>query len=388
MLGSQPDPDTVLQQDVTTGAGTHLSAYPSSFALEDVAWRAQDSDCEVVEHLSGAPQPGASGLGCQGGGYPAFFIQDATEPTFGGIPRPGDTNGAPPAVSGLHAVAGVANAAELAWTPPADIPDFAGVELRYNLGTTAPANVTAGRDGGRLLSPSGTITGLPAGQQVVVSVFSRDWYGNVGPPMSILLTTPAYDNSALTARGTPFDFAYGTRSTVTGQLTDTLTGAGLAGATLTISRRVWQTTDAFTTIGAVTTAADGSYSFQQVPSTSYDYQVSYPGNPTHQAVVAAVRLRVFRALHVAANHPSAPAGSLVQLTATSNPPLVSGTAYLYLKDSLGTPRLIGPHRTDSAGRVTFVVHAPARGTTATYVIGLPATEHFINSATAVTVTGT
>ena len=166
-------------------------------------------------------------MSCSGNGvYPAFFIQDASDPTFGGIPRPVDSNGPPPAVSGLHATAGVANAAALAWTPPAGTPDFAGVELRYNLGATAPTSVTDGRDGGRLLSPSGTITGLPAGQQVVVSVFSRDWSGHVGPPMSILLTTPAYDGSTLTARGTPFDFAYGTRSTVSGQLTDTQTGAG------------------------------------------------------------------------------------------------------------------------------------------------------------------
>ena len=342
----------------------------------------------MVSHR-GRAIPGVSGWAVPGNGvYPTFFIQDASETDIRRQSRTVDSNGTPPAVSGLHATAGEANAAALAWTAPAGTADFAGVELRYNLGATAPTSVTDGLDGCRLLSPTGTITGLPAGQQLSISVFSRDWSGNIGPPASITVITPIYDGSTLTGRGDPFDFAYGTRSTVTGRLTDTHTGAGLPGVTLTISRRTWGTTDPFTAIGSVTTTADGTYGFQQVPSTSYDYQISYPGTPTHQAAVAAVRLRVFRALHVTANHPSAAAGSPVQITGSSNPPLVSGTAYLYLKDALGTLRLIGPHSTDSAGRVTFTVHAPARGTTAIYAIGLPATDHFINSSTTVPITGT
>ena len=126
-----------------------------------------------------------------------------------------------------------------------------------------------------------------------------------------------------------------------------------------------------------------------MPSTSYDYQISYPGNAHPPGVVAAVRLRVFRALHVV-GQPSQRPGRITRPDHCN----IESAAGLrqrptcYLKDALGTPRLIGPHNTDSAGRVTFAVRAPARGTTATYVVGLPATDHFISSSTAVAVTGT
>ena len=54
-LGSQPDPDTVVQQDVMTGdAQTQLASFRAALSSRTSLGRAEDSVCQVEWYLTGA----------------------------------------------------------------------------------------------------------------------------------------------------------------------------------------------------------------------------------------------------------------------------------------------------------------------------------------------
>jgi hypothetical protein len=307
---------------------------------------------------------------------PQCLNRDTRNASTGGI-TPADTNGAPAPVSGVSATI-TPSFVHLAWTPPSGVTDFAGAEVRYALGSTPPASVTDGLDGGRLLDNSRDLGPLPPDQPVSISVFSRDWSGNVGPPATDTVTTAHQVGSTLTGRAVPANLTYQQRSVVTGRLASVLTAEGLANAPITVARRRFGTTDAFAPVGLLHTDSSGAYGFAQAPSASFDYKLEYAGDPDHGSATITLQIRVARKVTDSVDHPRATAGTIVLLTAVTAPALVNGKTYLQVMLSNGY-RTLGPHNTTTAGRVVYSIRAPARGTTLRYRVYVPGVSGYLNS---------
>ena len=207
---------------------------------------------------------------------PTLLISNAWYPSIGGGQRPADTNGPPPAVTDL--VAHVSdNALALSWTGPT-VSDGAGVDVRASTRPSFPATATDGSDWGRLLDQSLTRGKLPPDTTFSVSVFSRDWFGNVGPAAHIQVVTPHQSLTSLSGGAAPFDLRYGAHTRITGTVVRSFDGSGIAGARLDVSRRVLGATTPFTHIGFATTDSLGRYSLTQIPLTSYYYRISLPAS--------------------------------------------------------------------------------------------------------------
>jgi len=237
-----------------------------------------------------------------------LIADNALYPSVGGL-TPADVNGTPSAVSGLAAAVSP-SFVHLSWAAPASTSDFAGVEIRYALGSTPPATVTDGLDGGRLLATSRDLGPLPPDQDVAISVFSRDWTGHVGPAATTVTTTPHLTASTLTAHAAPPDIVYGHSSTITATLTRTYDGTPLADAAVTIATRHTNTTDPFIDRTTIPTDATGKLSYLQIPGIGYDYQLRYTGDTDNAAVTAATRIRVAHRVTETLDHASAPGRQL------------------------------------------------------------------------------
>jgi hypothetical protein len=378
--------DELASQNVITGALSNIVPIPGNESVDEVTWTPDGAG--ICAAYTGDVSPGAPPGAFTGVACPHASIPGASQPSMGGGPRPTDTNGTPGPVTGLSATPSPSTVA-LSWTPPASTPDFAGVSVRYALGNTPPATVTSGLDGGRLLVNATSLQGLPPDQPVSISVFSRDWFGNVSAPATATVTTPHKTLSALAVHASPFDMTYETRSVVTGTLVDSFHRTPIAGATLAISRRVWQTTGAFQPVGSATTNAQGAFTFTQAPSISYDYLISYAGDANHSAASFDQLIRIAHRVSIAANHPSAPAGSSVELTAHTLPPLPNGRSYLAARNQFGVAVRLGPHPTSSTGAVIYTVRAPARGQSVAYRVEVPGSNHYIDGASPwIVITGT
>jgi hypothetical protein len=310
---------------------------------------------------------------------------NAMFPSFGGTPRPADTNGPPPAVSGL-AAATSPSTVHLSWQP-AGVSDYAGVEVRYALGHAAPATLQDGLDGGRLLTPTRDLGPLPPDRWIAVSVFSRDWYGNVGGRATVVVRTPHQTQSVLTAHAAPRDLVYGGRSVISGTLTRAFDAAPIADAPLTVSTRTYGTDGPFTLRGTVRTGPDGAYSFMQIPAIGYDYQIGYAGDARRAGATATTTIRVARRVTDTLDRSSASAGTPVHLTAATRPALVDGKTYLQVWCG-DHPCTLGPHNTDARGIVVYTVPAPARGTAKRYRVLVPGVGGYIDGYGGwVTITG-
>lgn len=393
MLQIAPSRNCLCAVDVLTRATQSIAFLRESFGYVGAAWAQPTSDIAPsafiavdgnVPYLPKTPITIYRFTAEVNNGVQ--IATNAVYPSAGGFTVT-DSNGTPPAVTSLTATPSPSYVA-LAWQAPAATSDFAGAEVRYALGTTPPAQVTDGFDGGRLLSSTRTLGPFPPDQPIAISVFSRDWSGNVGPAVTQLVTTPHQAAVTLTAHASPFDLVYGQRSTVSVSLTRTYDGAPLTSTALTVARRKWATTDPFTYLDTRYTDSNGLTSFLQIPSISYDYTVSYAGDATHAPATAATRIRVARRVTISANRTSAPAGTAVQLTARTAPPVANGQTYLlrWVGDHWIT---VGPHRTTSTGTVVYTVKTPARGTSVRYRVRVPGTAGYIDGySAAVTLTGT
>jgi hypothetical protein len=395
-----PDGTEVLSLDAATnldivnllsGATTLVWSLFGDLSLTALAWGGRDPYVGVVFDVPWLPTPyfyidrldrdqrdptDPSGL---------RVADNALYPSVGGL-TPDDVNGTPPAVSGLAAAVSP-SFVHLSWTAPASTPDFAGVEIRYALGSTPPATVTDGLDGGRLITTSRDLGPLAPDQDVAISVFSRDWTGHVGPAASTIVTTPHLTATTLTAAASPPDIVYGHSSTITATLTRTYDHAPLSLTPVTIATRHTNTTDPFTDRTTILTDATGKLSYLQIPGIGYDYQLRYAGDTDNAAVTATTRIRVAHRVTETLDHASAPAGSYVHLTATVAPSYPDGKTYL----QKFTTRAItlGPHNTGATSKVTYTIKAPAKGTKMKYRVAVPSGGSYIAGyGTWLTITGT
>jgi len=315
----------------------------------------------------------------------SLVVANALDPSIGGV-TPADANGSPAAVTDLAATA-LPSFVHVSWSAPANTPDFAGVEIRYALGSTPPATLTDGLDGGRLLTGSRDLGPLPPDQDVAISVFSRDWTGHVGPAATTVVTTPHTTATTLTATASPADIVYGHSSTIVATLTRTYDRAPLSFTPVTIATRHTNTTDPFVDRTTILTDGGGRLSFVQVPGIGYDYQLRYAGDTDNAAVTASTRIRVAHRVTETLDHASAPAGSYVHLTATVAPSYPDGKTYLQKYTTRAVT--VGPHNTGATSKVTYTIKAPAKGTKIKYRVIVPSGGSYITGYGAwFTITGT
>jgi hypothetical protein len=364
----------ILSEDVASGTVTDLGA--AGTTVDGFAWLSDGSNfCKttLVSNVKSVVCPGGT-------------VANASEPSVGGGTRAADGNGAPGQVTLTTATA--PGEVDLSWVAPASTPDYAGVEVRYALGSTPPSTVTAGTDGGRLLAESSVIKGLAPDQPVAISVFTRDWFGNVSAAQTALITTPHQTISALTGGAVPFDFYYRTNTNVHGVLSDSHAHTGIANATLTVGRRPVGSTGSFTTTGTVHTNASGAYSFSQVPSNSAEYKITYAGDSAHAAASAVLRVRVAHISSISVSNAHAKAGTRVNITATPAPNLPNGQTWLAVRTATGGTARLGPHATNSAGTVIYTVTTPAKGKSVSYRVEIPGSGGYIDGGSPfVTITG-
>jgi hypothetical protein len=341
--------------------------------------------------------------------YPVAFPFNATHtplgiagwyPSVGGLPTNAD-GVAPPPVTGLS-VSVTPGRAHLAWTPPTSTPDFAGVEVRYSLGTSPPATTSDGLDGGRFLTSATLAAVLPPDQAVAISVFARDWSGNIGDPVTTVVTTPRATRTVVGLSATPTLPTVGDGVTLTARVTREYDHTAVTGASLLVQRRArystgtWgQTvlnTGPFTTIGTTVTNSSGTVVIVQIPGQAYEYRVVYGGDLDHASATATTAFDLALRVTLDRSVVSAPAGTSVRFTATVGPAMCTmlGT---YLEKYTTSWQRLGSHATSNTGcinRVTYTVEAPARGTSVRYRVFVSATGTRFASGTSapVRVSGT
>src|SRR6266571_4445626 len=312
-------------------------------------------------------------------------VDNALSSSIGGL-TVDDVNGAPPAVTDPAASVSP-SFVHVSWASPASTTDVAGVEVRYALGSTPPATVTDGLDGGRLLTTSRDLGPLPPDQDVAISVFSRDWSGHVGPAATTVATTPHTSTSTLTATASPGDIVYGHSSTIGATLTRAYDHAPLSNMPVTVATRPWKTTGPFVDRTTILTDAAGKLSYLQIPGISYDYELRYAGDADYAATTATTRIRVAHRVTDKLDHASAPAGTYAHLTATVAPSYPDGKTYLQKYTTRAVT--LGPDNTGATSKVTYTIKAPAKGTKMKYRVAVPSGGSYLAGYGAwLTVTGT
>jgi hypothetical protein len=190
----------------------------------------------------------------------------------------------PGAPTGVSAVAGN-GAATVSWTAPADnggMPVI-GYDVRYSSDSGASwttvhfPNSTA---------TTHQVTGLTngVGYQFEVAAVNAIGAGVFSTPSAI--TTPVADPSALVAAKS-VTIGYGKATAVSAKLTDTKTGAVVAGVSVQLLART-STAKPFTLAKTLTTNASGIAALTVKPTVNTQYRWAFAGNAAHLAATSAI----------------------------------------------------------------------------------------------------
>ncbi len=198
----------------------------------------------------------------------------------------------PPApVTGLSATPADGQV-KLTWTNPVDA-DFAGVVVRRASGTVPPATPV---DGTAAYSGTGTtvtVTGLTNGTNHSFAVFARDEVPNYSAATTATASPVPAVPAALTLARSASTVGYSAPLTLTGTLTRSDTGAGLAGERVEVWARRFGTT-AWMRLATVGTGSGGSVTWTTRPAASADWVLRHPPTPYFAVVQtppAAVQVR-------------------------------------------------------------------------------------------------
>jgi hypothetical protein len=187
---------------------------------------------------------------------------------------------APAAVSGLSgSITG--GTAHITFDLPAD-DDLAEVIITQVAGAAADTP-TSTIEIGRTRSVSFDFP-LPApGRDYGVSVFSRDWSGNLSPAAKILLRSPEIVPVSLSVSATRVTYRTAVR------LSGRVGGAGAGGQVLVLyARRAM--TQSQVAVATARTAADGSYAFTYTPQWTAEYYVFFGGSADAYPVASPKRV--------------------------------------------------------------------------------------------------
>jgi hypothetical protein len=159
----------------------------------------------------------------------------------------------------------------LQWSDPTSN-DYRGTIVRVLPGDKAPQTPTEGVE--VPLWYRGAVdlgSFMNAGLQTF-SVFTRNDYGDSSAPVSITL-----DGTHLTLDASSDSIVDGDQVVLSGRLTDSA-GRGVGGQTIWVYHDFYRE-DEFARLGAVTTAADGTYTFTEAPTKNRHYSVHFMGSP-------------------------------------------------------------------------------------------------------------
>jgi hypothetical protein len=227
-------------------------------------------------------------------------------------------------------------------------PGGAGVTIRYAVGTTAPATVTDGLDGGQSLGSEFTVLRLGPSTTYSFSVFARDWAGSASPPSTVTTTTPAEVATTLTLQG-PGVITYGSGAALEGRLVREDTGEGVGGASLTLlGHHRGQADRVLTTL---TTDSGGRYSTRRATSEGTRYTVRFDGaaplKPYAASALVQVQQRITLVVTPAAR---VAAGRAAFVTVTVAPTFPGGKVRVAQRVYTGGPNVLT--RFSSTSRAT------------------------------------
>ncbi|MCW2778674.1 MAG: TolB-related protein [Frankiales bacterium] len=169
----------------------------------------------------------------------------------------------------------------------------AGVTVRYAIGTTPPATVGDGLDGGDTLASVHVLRHLAPSTVYSASVFARDWSGASSAAATVSFTTPAEVATTLTLSG-PGTLTYGQSSTLAARLVREDTGAPVPGARLALLGH--HTGDLDSPLATLTTDDAGRATTTRRTSEATRYTLRYAGDgpllPAAAGALVLVRQRV------------------------------------------------------------------------------------------------
>jgi len=299
-LGTAPAGETVSGSFVLSQAGGGELGVFSVVAGAGVTVPAAEDRCTRAVLV-----PAASASSCA---FTASMTAPAAGTTTGGIvtvtydfgatlvlhvQAAGAPSAAPPAApTGVTAVAGNA-AATVRWSQPAG--GTAATSWEVQRSSDRGAHWTAG---GTSTTSSRTVTGLTNGTAYVFRVRAVDAAADAGPWSTVsAAVTPVADASRLTGPAST-TVAYGHAVTLRGTLTDAVSHAALAGATVQLLSR---TTGSWHVATSAVTGAAGAVSFSRKPTGSTQYELRYAGTTTHRGVTStAATVHVHAVVHATA----------------------------------------------------------------------------------------
>jgi hypothetical protein len=263
-----------------------------------------------------------------------------------------DTSAPAPATGLAASVSGAT--AHLSFTLPAD-PDLAEVVVTRSVGAAADtptATITVG--GTRDVTFD---VPLPAaGTDYGISVFTRDWSGNLGPAAQLGVRSP--DASVTTVSTPPSRIAYRGVVRLSGQVT--ANGVGVPGTVALYARRAGTTTPVRVT--SVATAADGSYALSYTPTATAEYQVRFAGTDRGYPSLSAKRVvTVVPKVTLAASASRVLRGGTVTLSGSVAPGR-SGQVVSIQRYVAGAWRTLASTRLSSTGAYSYALHPSTRGT--------------------------
>lgn len=221
-----------------------------------------------------------------------------------------------------------ASSARLTWAKPATTGGHAitGYTITWRqLGTTTThtKTVSASTFGYR-------ITGLTLGKKYAV----RLWASNdVGNGAVVSATAWARYPTALTVKASAHRITYGQAVKLSGRLTRTDTGNGLANTAISLRPR-WDN-GTFGKAVALKTDSFGFWSYRLRPAHNAVYYVTYAGTPTVASAVGTTRVRVRSLIRFTSPASGSSVGSPVTVTGVVSPNKAGRYVYFYRHTSSG-----------------------------------------------------
>lgn len=213
------------------------------------------------------------------------------------------------------------------------------------------------------------------GTEYGVSVFTRDWSGNLSPATTVSLQTPP--TSAVSVSASPGRVTYLKYTYFSGKVI--VNGTPLRDGTVTLYVRRAMTS----TVRAVsndTTAADGSYVIPHIPDATSEYYVRFDGNGSPEAYPSVSAKKVVTVVPLVSFGLSAgrtTVGRAVTVTGRVSPAHVGQVVDVQRYVGNGAWRTIATTRLSSSSVYTYALKPGSRGTWVLRVVKRADADHLL-----------